>query len=320
MKNNITKFVALVRREFIEHKNGYFWIPAILVGLMFVMFALSLVGFGNAINIGDIKVDGISNIGEGLTLAEMRAEEKGASFGTFIAFFYWGLSGFAFVALPFVVFFSLLGSLYEERRDRSVLFFKSMPVSDSLEVLAKLVASVCVAPLVLLAVVIAGQLLIAFFLSIIVLFQGGPVLTLWPLGDMITGWVSFVSGYSLFALWMMPFFAWLLLVSSFAPRMPFVFAVLPPVVIGIVEKVFFDTEKFASMIASRGEGLGRAIEKNLNHPMINGPEDIYSGLSLEIIYNGFINSLASGSFWMGLLVAAAMLWGAMELRKRSLAL
>lgn len=320
MKNNLKKFTALVKREFIEHKNGYFWIPVLLVGIMFVMFALSLVGFGNAINIGDIKVDGISNIGEGLALAEIRAEEKGADLGTFISFFYWGLSGFAFVALPFVVFFSLLGSLYEERRDRSVLFFKSMPVSDTYEVLAKLVASVCVAPLVLLAVVIVGQLLIALFLSIIVLFQGGPVLTLWPLGDMITGWKSFILLYALFALWFLPLFAWLLLVSSFAPRMPFVFAVLPPVVISIVEKVFFGTERFALMLASRGEGLGHAIEKNLNHPMINGPEDLYSGLSLEIIYNGFANSLASGSFWMGLVVAAAMLWGAIELRKRSLAL
>lgn len=320
MKNNITKFAALVKREFIEHKNGYFWIPVILVGLMLVMFALSLVGFGNAINIDDIKVHGISNLGEGLEMAEIKAAEKGVVLGPLISLFYWSLSSFAFIALPFVVFFSLLGSLYEERRDRSVLFFKSMPVSDTYEVLAKLVASVCVAPLVLLAVVIAGQLLIAFFLSIIVLFQGGPALTLWPLADMIIGWVSFVFGYSLFALWMIPFFAWLLLVSSFAPRMPFVFAVLPPVVIGIVEKVFFDTEKFALMIASRGEGLGRAIEKNLNHPMINGPEDFYTGLSLEIIFNGFVNSLASGSFWIGLVVAAAMLWGAIELRKRSLAL
>lgn len=320
MKNNITKFAALVKREFIEHKNGYFWIPVILVGLMLAMLILSVLGFGNAIRLDEIQVYGISNLGEGLEIAQMQAAEKGADLGPMVALFFWSLSGFASVALPFVVFFSLLGSLYEERRDRSVLFFKSMPVSDTYEVLAKLVASVCVAPIVLLAVVIVGQLIIALFLSVIVLFQGGPVSVLWPLDDMIIGWVSFVFGYSLFALWFIPLFAWLLLVSSFAPRMPFVFAVLPPVVIGIVEKVFFDTERFALMLASRGEGLGRAIEKNLNHPMINGPEDLYSGLSLEIIFNGFVNSLASGSFWMGLVVAAAMLWGAIELRKRSLAL
>lgn len=320
MKNSMTKFSALVKREFIEHKNAYFWIPAVLVGLMLVMLLLSLVGFGKAINLGDVQVHGISNLGEGLELVEAKTAEKGADLGAIVSLFYWSLSSFAFVALPFVVFFSLLGSLYEERRDRSVLFFKSMPVSDTLEVLAKLVASVCVAPLALLAVVIVGQLLIAFFLSLIVLVQGGPFMILWPLGDMIIGWVSFVFGYSLFALWMIPFFAWLLLVSSFAPRMPFVFAVLPPVVIGIVEKVFLGTDMFVDMLGSRGEGLGRALQNNLSRHAINGPEDIYSGLSLEIVYNGFINSLASGSFWIGFLVAGAMLWGAIELRKRSLAL
>lgn len=320
MNNNITKFAALVKREFIEHKNGYFWIPVILVGLMLVMLMLSFLGFGDAVRIDEIKVHGISNLGEGLEMAEMKAAEKGVVLGPLISLFYWSLSGFAFIALPFVVFFSLLGSLYEERRDRSVLFFKSMPVSDTYEVLAKLVASVCVAPLALLAVVIAGQLIIALFLSIIVLFQGGPVLTLWPLGDMIIGWISFVGFYSLFALWALPFFAWLLLVSSFAPRMPFVFAFLPPIVIGIVEEVFFSSEKFVLMLAGQAEGFGRALEHDIHHNMINGPEDLYSGLSLEIIFNGFANSLASGGFWMGLVVAGGMLWGAIELRKRSLAL
>jgi ABC-2 type transport system permease protein len=320
MKNSITKFTALVKREFIEHKTGYLWIPAILVGLMLVMLLLSLVGFGNAIHIDEIKVHGISNLGEGLEMAEAKAAEKGADLGPLVSLFYWSLSGFAFVALPFVVFFSLLGSLYEERRDRSVLFFKSMPVSDTLEVLAKLVASVCVAPLALLAVVIAGQLISAFILSFIVMVQGGPFMTLWPLDDMFIGWLSFILFYSLFALWIMPLFAWLLLVSSFAPRMPFVFAVLPPVVIGVVEKVFFNSEHFFRMLGSRAEGFGLSFENNMQNLQINGPEDIYSGISLEVFANGLANSLASGSFWMGLLVAGAMLYGAIELRKRSLAL
>lgn len=320
MNKNITNFVALVKREFIEHRNGMFWIPVVLVGIMLVLITLSLMGVTEAIRINELQVEGISNLGDGLSVAEAKAAEKGADLGPLVAVFYWSLSSFAFTALPFVVFFGLLGSLYEERRDRSVLFFKSMPISDTQEVVAKLVTSVFGAPLVLLGVVIAGQLLIAVILSLVVLVQGGPVLTLWPLGDMIIGWTAFISFYTLMALWMMPFFAWLLLVSSFAPRMPFVFAVLPPVAIGIMEEVFFGTERFAMMVVSRAEGLAHALEKNMNHIQIHGPEDLYSGLSLEVWANGMANSLASGSFWAGLLVAVAMLFGAVEFRKRSLAL
>ena len=79
-----------------------------------------------------------------------------------------------------------------------------------------------------------------------------------------------------------------------------------------VEEVFFSTEKFALMLAGQAEGLGRALEQNFQHHMIRGPEDLYSGLSLEIIFNGLLNSLATGNFWCGLIVAAAMLWAAIH--------
>ena len=320
MKNNITKFAALIKREFIEHKTAYFWLPVILISLIFVMATLTLLGVGNALQVGELEIHGISNLGEALTEAEERAAQKGMELGGFVALAYWLMSILGFAALGFVVFFSLLGSLYEERRDRSVLFFKSMPVSDTQEVLAKLVAAVFIAPLILLVLSIAAQLLVALVLSPFVLAQGGPVSALWPLGYMFTGWLSYVFYYSLYALWMMPFFAWILLVSSFAPRMPFVFVVLPPLVVGIVEEVFFGSERFIEMLGSRAEGFALSFEQDLTFREIVSPADLHAGLSLDVFFSGLGNSLVSGNFWMGLAVAGVMLYGAIELRKRSLAL
>ena len=319
MKNNLKKFTALVKREFIEHKNGYFWIPAVLVSIVVVILILSLMGAGR-VQMGDLEVHGIANLSDGLMRMQQEMGHDNISFGSKVAGMYWVPMIPAAIALGFVVFFSLLGSLYEERRDRSVLFFKSMPVSDTQEVLAKLVTAVLVAPLGFLAIVIAGQLIVALLLSLIVLVQGGPVGLLWPLGDMIIGWVSMSLFYGLFALWQLPNFAWLLLVSSFAPRMPFVFAVLPPIVLVIVEGIFFGSEHIGKLLGSRAEGFGMAIEKSIPVHSDVAVAEFTASMSLELFLNGLVNTLASGSFWMGLVVAGGMLWGAIELRKRSLAL
>lgn len=319
MKNNLKKFTALVKREFIEHKNGYFWIPTIIIGIVLAILILTLMGVGR-FQMGELEVHGITNLSDGLMRLQEEAGNKDLPFGAKVAGIYWVPMIPAAVALGFVVFFSLLGSLYEERRDRSVLFFKSMPVSDTQEVLAKLVTAIFVAPLVFLAIVIVGQLIIATLLSLVVMVQGGPAGLLWPLGDMIASWISMFLFYALFVLWVLPNFAWLLLVSSFAPRMPFVFAILPPIVLVIVEKIFFGSEHIGNLLDSRGEDFAAAIQQSLPAHDTIVMSGITARMSFDVFFSGLGNSLASGSFWGGLLVAGAMLWGAIELRKRSLAL
>src|SRR3546814_13401578 len=83
-----------------------------------------------------------------------------------------------FIVLAFVVFFYCLGALYDERKDRSVLFWKSLPVSDAQTVLSKVGSAVVVAPV--LAVIASLVTMIGFMvmLSIVVLFHGGNQWTL----------------------------------------------------------------------------------------------------------------------------------------------
>ena len=304
-------FTALLKREFLEGKNYYFWLPVILLGVVLTLFFLTAIGFGSVIEVGSMEVKDIKNLGDALARAQAReAHELPAA----ITVLYWVISAPVWITFPFVVFFSLLGSLYEERRDRSVLFWKSMPVSDWQEVLAKLLVPVLGTPLFFLGAMIAMQLATATLLSVIVLVQGGPVGALWPLGLMIATWVTAIIFFLLYALWALPVFAWILLVSAYAPRMPFIYAVLPPVVVMVVEQIFFDTNMLLSFLGRHLGGWQSGFFDNID---IDGPRDMVAMLMGGGYMQAFGEALTSMDFWVGLLIAGLLLAGAVELRKRS---
>ncbi|MCJ9430803.1 hypothetical protein [Kordiimonas marina] len=308
-------FVALVKREFLDGKNGYFRTPLILAGLTVAMVVLSVAGFGTVIHIEDIQLDDVHNLGDVLTRA---VAQKPEHVPAGIALAYWGMSTMTWIAFPFVVFFSLLSSLYEERRDRSILFWKSMPVADWQEVLAKLVMPVFVAPFIFLGIVIAAQLAIALLLSLVVMFQGGPVLALWPLGFMFKGWFSMGFQYLIMALWALPLFAWVLLVSAYANRMPFLWAVLTPIVLIVGEDLVLGTHRLAGWIGEHMAGWQRDAYHDISvNGHIEGPRDLYQIAIGHLQWDAISYSFTSLHFWLGLVVAAGFIWGAIELRKRA---
>ena len=146
--------------------------------------------------------------------------------------------------------FYCLDALHGERRDRSILFWKSLPVSDLTTVLSKAIIPLVVLPLITFVVVIITQLGI-LLISTAVLLPAGLGATTWerlPFGQM-----SGILLYGLIAsaLWHVPFYAWLLLVSGYARRATFLWAVLPWVAIAAIEKIAFDTAHFAHMLSHR---------------------------------------------------------------------
>ena len=233
LKNIAPKFTGLVKREFLDGKNGYLYAPLALAGLMLLLIFLALVDVGDTIYIDGMELDGVSQLSEGLDRAIEEGKQEDLSAG--IALMYWALSGLLWMAFPFVVANSLLSNLYEERRDKSILFWKSMPIADWQEVAAKFFTTLFVAFGIYLAITIALQLIVATILSVVVIFQGGPVLELWPLGKMLTSWIYLIPHYVLVILWALPIVAWMTIVSAYAPRMPFMYAILPPVAIIIIE-------------------------------------------------------------------------------------
>ncbi len=305
---------ALIKREILEGKNGFILVPMILAAIAIVLVMLTLMGFGKMEFFHGAEAHGILSFSDAITkMQEARPDDWPAG----IMVGYWVMTMPVWIVLPFVVFFSLLGTLYEERRDRSILFWKSMPVPDWQEVLVKLAVPVFVAPIMYLIVAIAAQFVIALLLSFVLLFQGGDISALWPIGLMIEVWSSGVGGGLVYGLWLLPIAGWVLFVSSFAGRMPFMWAVLPPLLLMIIEAMFFDSHEVLRWISVHLGGWMDLIGPgDLDH--VDGPRDI-----LRLLMGGpFVSKLGATfmnlNFWTGLVVGAGFIYGAITMRKKAL--
>jgi ABC-2 type transport system permease protein len=205
--------------------------------------------------------------------------------------------------------FYCLDALHGERRDRSILFWKSLPVSDLTSVLSKAIIPLVVLPLVTFVVVIITQLGI-LLMSTAVLLPAGLGTTTWerlPFFRM-SGILLYVLIAS--ALWHVPFYAWLLLVSGWARRATFLWAVLPWVAVAIVEKVAFDTANFAHMLSHRVFG-------NFEDAFVVAKQAHGEAVSVldRITQLDPLKFLSMPGLWIGLVIGIAFFAGAVRLRR-----
>src|SRR5690606_25376648 len=126
-----------------------------------------------------------------------------------------------------------IGALYDERKDRSVLFWKSLPVSDGETVLSKVVSATVTVPLLATAVAIATMLVFLLMLSVMVMAHGGnPWELIWGPGNPLLIAVYALAAIPVYALWALPIVGWLMLCSAWARSVPFLWALLVPVLSG----------------------------------------------------------------------------------------
>lgn len=187
-----------------------------------------------------------------------------------------------------------LDALHGERRDRSILFWKSMPVSDLTVVLSKAAIPILVLQLISFAVAATVMWIMFFLSSAVLLASGTGVAHFWSLLPIVQ--MSFLLLYHLVilhGLWHAPFYGWMLMVSSWARRAPFLWAVLPPLVIGIVEKLVFNTSHFAGMLLYHLGGSPDSSRKNgdlmnmLGHfdpGMLLSESGLWTGLAATAIF------------------------------------
>lgn len=148
-----------------------------------------------------------------------------------------------------VSFFYAVDALYGERRDRSVLFWKSMPVSDTVTVLAKLSIPLVLLPLLTFAVTFVTQAI----MLLLGMMRGGT--SVWghlELGSM--WWSELFHLVALHGLWWAPFWGWFLLASAWARRAPLLWATLPPLGLAFAEKIAFGTAHFGDWLLFRFTG------------------------------------------------------------------
>src|SRR5450432_2586565 len=215
-------------------------------------------------------------------------------------------AGLMMVTAMIVGAFYCLDALHGERRDRSILFWKSLPVSDLTTVLSKACIPLVVLPLTAFGISLAMQLTMLFLSTVVLLASGVGAAALWtglPLLQM-TG--VMVYGLTVHALWHAPIYGWLLLVSGWARRATLLWAVLPLLVIGAFERIVFHTSHFASLVMYR---LAGAMKEAFVFGAQTGHADRLTQLDP-------LRFMASAGLWIGLLAAAGFLAAAARLRRR----
>src|SRR5580693_1197297 len=272
-----------VRREVWENRSIYV-APLAIAAVYLLSFAISVIWLPN--NMREVWMPH--------TMREMAALKVTDSLVGLAMPYTHAAMLIGLIAFLVGIFYSL-EALHGERRDRSILFWKSLPVSDLTIVLSKAIIPIVVLQLVAFAVTFATQWIMLMLSSAVVLGSGLNVATLWTqvslfqMSLMLLGHLLILHG-----LWYAPVYAWLLLVSAWARRAAFLWAVLPWLAIFAVEKVAFNTSHFAAMLGRYFASGGQAAGSQGMSPMI--------GVDLS--------SVSSVELWIGLALAAIFLAGA----------
>lgn len=317
----MNRLTWLVRREFWENKGGILWAPvwtAIVFAGLTVMAAITAEVF-KAKFTGGVQI-GVSI--QDLT-SKLDAEEL-ARIGPAIDLGMLGVASVLSTVLGFVLFFYLLSALYDDRRDRSVLFWKSLPLSDRDTVLSKVLTAALLAPLITAAVSVLLQITLLSLMSIHVMFYGvNPITVIWGPAEPLAIWLRLIASIPLNALWALPCIGWLLLVSSFARSKPFLWAVLLPVALGLMVSWFDVLSTFSIPDAAYWKHVVLRVLGGVfpgSYQFQYGPTEFAPGISIMGL-NGVSNwsdmgkVLISTQMWLGAVAGLVMICGAIRMRR-----
>jgi ABC-2 type transport system permease protein len=280
----MNNFIWLVRREFWENKA--IWVMPACIGALMVVSAL----------FGKVQI--------GLLQASAQQSELAAALSLV------ALGGVFWVAMSIYSVWYLLDCLYADRKDRSVLFFKSLPLTDSATVLSKLFVALIAIPLVYFIAADITALLMAFVISVRAHLVFGNALwrpELWLQQQVL--WLYVIATG---IVWYLPVVGWLLLVSAWAKRAVILQAILPPLAIMLAEHLFFRTHVASLLFRDRLLGGGYVA---LHHPIHWSLQkgEMSPGLWQLPDPVGFFSTV---DVWIGALIGAAFIAGAVQLRKR----
>lgn len=317
-----SRFRLLLRREYWEHKGGFLWAPLIAGGISLALAVMAaivgVVMLNRAAAAGDIQINGVDL---GMLTREMSpsdAEQLALGLD-------WSLimsSAWPFIVLTFVVFFYCLGALYDDRKDRSVLFWKSLPISDAQTVLSKVASAVVVAPVLAVLTAVVTMFGFLVLMSVMVMmFGGNPFTLLWAQSHPLRIAFGLLAWVPVYAVWALPTVGWLLLCSAWARSKPFLWATAVPVITGLLVTWFDIMELFQL----DGSWFWRNVVGRLLLGTVPGSDVLYRTaefggndieraeqlLSLQWMYSIFLQP----GTWIGAVAGAVMIYIAIRLRR-----
>jgi ABC-2 type transport system permease protein len=286
--------IVLIRRELWEHRA--LWITPLIVGGLLVLTAFPI------------------HIGNGMFGAHGEHASPESRVGMFTLML-WGQSVPQYLVMVIVLSFYLMDCLYQERKDRSILFWKSLPVSDANTVISKLLVAALVVPLgVYLTAMVSGVL----FQAIWAVRTASGSLPKIAVGWDTVAWLKvqalMLYGLLVSTLWYAPMAAFLLLVSAWARRNVFLWATLPPVIAIFIERAAFGTRYTQHLLEYRSWSglwnvlLTEPITTESGHGRVVSLADLFDNTSMS---RAFLNI----DLWLGLAVAALLVFAAIRLRR-----
>lgn len=317
----MNRLLALVKREFWENKGAFRTTPLVIGGLYVAALVMGLVTF----NYFDNEFQSLKELIRFIAQQDVEMRSR-VAYGVNLE-----MSVMFTMVLAFVVFFYLLGSLYDDRKDRSILFWKSLPASDTLTIASKLFSAMFLAPLIFWMVFVLTNILITLIISVVVIMLGENPWTLFiSLGNPFEAWGLVLASYFAQSFWALPLYGWLILVSAFAPRIPLLFAILPPVILGVLQ-LWVD---FLKTFALNDNLFGLFGQWFTNSPVIfsidvntdaTGVESIGAGLGVPltgdydhaVTLSNMFDRLFSTDMLIGLAIATVFLTAALWLRRRA---
>jgi ABC-2 type transport system permease protein len=225
-------FYWTVRRELWEFRSIYL-APLIVAAVFLLGFMISMFHFPAKMRLLD----------------PMKQHELLQQPYTFVA-------GAIMAATFIVAIFYCLEALHGERRDRSILFWKSLPVSDITAVLSKASIPLAILPMLTFLITVATQFLMVLLSSTVLLGSGQSAAAIWGHLSLLQMWLMLLYHLAaIHALWFAPFYGWMLLVSAWARRAPLLWATVPLLAIFVVEKIIFNTSYLPTLLGSGPEGI-----------------------------------------------------------------
>jgi ABC-2 type transport system permease protein len=222
-------------------------------------------------------------------------------------------------AMWFVIIFYCLDALYAERKDKSILFWRSLPITDAETVISKLLTAMIAVPVATMAAVVISNLLNLVIISFWVSAEGvNPFRFIWGAAPLFDTWSAVLIYLMAIPVWLAPLLGWFLFIGAWAKNAKFLSAVMPIAVLPILEYIFFKSWNLGWAILNR-----LAIEMMPIYDISQFAEgfdedDLHSLLEQDISLlslldvSGFLTSI---DVWIGLLICGAFVTAAIYVRR-----
>ena len=310
---NVAQLPMLVRREFWEHRWAFVYAPLLIAALTLLLLVM---GMFFAMEIDNTRLFTESAMRE---FAANSASDRHKLMRIPLLGLVINFTGI----MQIVLFFYLVGALYDERKDRSILFWKSLPMSDATTIVSKLLTAGIAVPLVYMLTAAALQVIFMLIGSGYALAADVPLwATIWAPAGLPGLWASVLVAIPVQMLWALPLFGWFLLVSAFAPRLPWLIALAVPGLIGLVQNYFSLLDRFkladnnlwVIFVQRFVEGV---LPMNFSFEGELSDDRILAGVLEAFTFSNNLARLGRLDLWLGVLVGVALLYAAVRIRARA---